>query len=207
MEETFKLYEEKIKRETEIKDQITKTIEPLNEIIKQCDIKIQKIHLSSDKKLKNVHEEILILISPTKEIFKKILSIIPKDEYFKYHSNYLSSKLISFISFLTVSFWLKEKELINFEEIKKIFEIKIQIEEYLNGTMNIFFELSRFSINLVIQGDYETPKEIDSFLKEFYQGLKQMNFKNDSLRKKFDSAKYEIKKVEQVIYDLTLRSK
>eukprot|EP01080_Neovahlkampfia_damariscottae_P008973 gene8973-922_t len=207
MEETFKLYEEKIKREAEIKEQIITTLEPLNEIIKSCDIKIQKIHLSSEKKTKEIHQEIINLISPTKDIFKKVLEIIPKEEYYKYHGNYLSTKLISLISFLTVSFWLKKKELIKIDEVEKILDIKIPIEEYLNGTMNIFFELSRFSINLVIQGDYDTPKEIDSFLKEFYQGLKQMNFKNDSLRKKFDSAKYEIKKVEQVIYDLSLRAK
>jgi predicted translin family RNA/ssDNA-binding protein len=204
MEETFKLYEEKVKKETKIKDSISNDLEPLHDIIKNCDIKLQRIHFSTEKKIKELYGEILELISPCKEIFKKIMETIPKGEYHRYHY-LLSSKLISLISFLTLSFWLNTKQLIKMDEIEKILEIEIPIEEYLNGTMNIFFELSRFSVNLVIQGDYETPKEIDSFLKEFYQGLKQMNFKNDGLRKKFDSSKYEIKKVEQVIYDLSLR--
>jgi predicted translin family RNA/ssDNA-binding protein len=204
MEETFKLYEEKVKKETKIKDSITNDLEPLHDIIKNCDIKLQRIHFSTEKKIKELYGEILEMISPCKLIFKKIMETIPKGEYHRYHY-LLSSKLISLISFLSLSFWLNTKELIKMDEIEKILEIEIPVEEYLNGTMNIFFELSRFSVNLVIQGDYETPKEIDSFLKEFYQGLKQMNFKNDGLRKKFDSSKYEIKKVEQVIYDLSLR--
>jgi Translin family len=32
-----------------------------------------------------------------------------------------------------------------------------------------------------------------------------LNLKNDTLRKKFDSIKYDLKKVEEVVYDLSIR--
>lgn len=33
----------------------------------------------------------------------------------------------------------------------------------------------------------------------------QLNLRNDALRRKFDSLKYELKRCEDVVYDLTLR--
>ena len=32
-----------------------------------------------------------------------------------------------------------------------------------------------------------------------------LNLKNDNLRKKFDGIKYDLKKVEEVVYDLSIR--
>jgi len=32
-----------------------------------------------------------------------------------------------------------------------------------------------------------------------------LNLKNDNLRKRFDSIKYDLKKVEEVVYDLSIR--
>lgn len=32
-----------------------------------------------------------------------------------------------------------------------------------------------------------------------------LNLKNDSLRKRFDALKYDVKKIEEVVYDLSLR--
>lgn len=34
---------------------------------------------------------------------------------------------------------------------------------------------------------------------------RQLNLKNDNLRKKFDGIKYDLKKVEEVVYDLSIR--
>ena len=37
--------------------------------------------------------------------------------------------------------------------------------------------------------------------------VRLLNLKNDNLRKKFDSIKYDLKKVEEVVYDLSIRSR
>ena len=57
------------------------------------------------------------------------------------------------------------------------------------------------------------PCTLDSGENPFYlrstsfvaTGPRQLNLKNDNLRKKFDGIKYDLKKVEEVVYDLSIR--
>ena len=39
----------------------------------------------------------------------------------------------------------------------------------------------------------------------FRSFIRLLNLKNDTLRKKFDGIKYDLKKVEEVVYDLSIR--
>lgn len=39
----------------------------------------------------------------------------------------------------------------------------------------------------------------------FTGGFRLLNLKNDSLRKRFDALKYDVKKIEEVVYDLSIR--
>lgn len=64
---------------------------------------------------------------------------------------------------------------------------------------------SRFAINSVTNGDYNRPIEIARFINELNAGFRLLNLKNDSLRKRFDGLKYAVKKVEEVVYDLSIR--
>lgn len=36
-------------------------------------------------------------------------------------------------------------------------------------------------------------------------GFRLLNLKNDSLRKRFDALKYDVKKIEEVVYDISIR--
>lgn len=64
---------------------------------------------------------------------------------------------------------------------------------------------ARFSVNSVTEGDYSRPVEIHAFLTQLDGGFRLLNLKNDGLRKKFDALKYDMQKVEHVVYDLTIR--
>ena len=55
------------------------------------------------------------------------------------------------------------------------------------------------------QGDYERPLRISAFVGDLLTGFRLLNLKNDGLRKKFDSLKYDTKKLEEVVYDLSIR--
>ena len=68
----------------------------------------------------------------------------------------------------------------------------------------IFFQ-SRLGVNSVTAGDYSRPLRIAKFVAEMDSGFRLLNLKNDSLRKRFDALKYDLKKVEEVVYDLTIR--
>lgn len=64
---------------------------------------------------------------------------------------------------------------------------------------------SRLSVNSVTAGDYSRPLHISTFINELDSGFRLLNLKNDSLRKRYDGLKYDVKKVEEVVYDLSIR--
>jgi hypothetical protein len=74
---------------------------------------------------------------------------------------------------------------------------------------------SRLAVNAVTLGDFDAPLRISAFAKEVFTGFSmvrelllhaydvlirmdpQLNLKNDPLRRRFDSLKYDIKKIEE----------
>lgn len=61
-------------------------------------------------------------------------------------------------------------------------------------------------MNSVTLGDTELAVQISGFIKDLHGGFQMLNLKNDILRKRVDSVKYAVKKVEDVVYDLSLRN-
>ena len=82
----------------------------------------------------------------------------------------------------------------------------ITIEEYLLALTDLSQEISRVAVTSVTMGDYELPVIIQSFLRDLFTGFQMLNLKNDILRKRIDGAKYDLKRVEDVVYDLALRN-
>ena len=78
-------------------------------------------------------------------------------------------------------------------------------------------------MNSVTLGDYQRPLQISKFVKDLHAGFQILNLKNDSLRRRSDGIKYnvrfhpwasirhfieclQLKKIEDVVYDLSLRN-
>uniref|UniRef100_A0A914WUU3 Translin n=1 Tax=Plectus sambesii TaxID=2011161 RepID=A0A914WUU3_9BILA len=81
----------------------------------------------------------------------------------------------------------------------------LDLEDYLCGLLQLASELSRFAINSVAAGDNARPFQIATFLADMDAKFRLLNLKNDNLRKRFDALKYDVQKVEHVVYDLTIR--
>lgn len=56
---------------------------------------------------------------------------------------------------------------------------------------------SRLAINSVTLGNFQRPLAISRFVKELSNAFQILNLKNDNLRKRFDSIKYDVKKIEE----------
>ncbi|KAL7622915.1 Translin-1 [Parahypoxylon ruwenzoriense] len=82
----------------------------------------------------------------------------------------------------------------------------ITIEEYILALTDITEELSRLAMNSVTMGDIDLTVRISGFIKDLFAGFQLLNLKNDIVRKRVDAVKYHVKKVEDVIYDLSLRN-
>ncbi|KOS14468.1 translin [Malassezia pachydermatis] len=78
-------------------------------------------------------------------------------------------------------------------------------EDYLHGLISMVNELPRLAIHAVTHGDFDAPVRIADMVKQVHAAFQVLNLKNDALRKRFDSLKYDVKRVEEILYDIRLR--
>ncbi|KAJ8428367.1 hypothetical protein Cgig2_015885 [Carnegiea gigantea] len=81
----------------------------------------------------------------------------------------------------------------------------LDIEDYLVGICFMSNELPRYVVNRVTYGDYDCPRKVLNFLTDLHAAFRMLNLRNDFLRKKFDGMKYDLKRVEEVYYDVKIR--
>lgn len=86
----------------------------------------------------------------------------------------------------------------------ELVSVFIFANNYCNKFVLHLFQ-ARFAVNAVTNGDYNRPLQIAKFVSELNAGFRLLNLKNDTLRKRFDALKYDVKKIEEVVYDLSIR--
>lgn len=109
--------------------------------------------------------------------------------------------------------YLESQTLVSLETVNEIIgvnedgkKLNIEIETYLQGILQMINEtLVRFAVNTVCAGEYAYVQNIHAFIVNIDKGFRLLNLKNDGLRKRFDALKYDVKKVESIIYDLSIR--
>ncbi|RLE48194.1 hypothetical protein DRJ25_00485 [Candidatus Woesearchaeota archaeon] len=89
-------------------------------------------------------------------------------------------------------------------KIPTIKELKVTPEVYIAGLSDMTGELVRKAINAAINGDYKTSIKIKEFVEELYSELMLFEFKGQ-LRKKFDSIKYGLEKVEELVLQIKMK--
>ena len=102
----------------------------------------------------------------------------------------------------------------------------IDIEDYLIGQLTLASELvqhicstvvlisvlcahvtapldtlqSRLCVNAVVASDLTRPARVHAFLVQLDAGFRLLMLKNDSLRRRYDALKYDLKRVEEVTH-------
>ncbi|KAK9920947.1 hypothetical protein M0R45_029483 [Rubus argutus] len=84
-------------------------------------------------------------------------------------------------------------------------EFALDVEDYLVGICFMSNELPRYVVNQVTAGDYDCPRKVMMFLTDLHAAFRLLNLRNDFLRKKFDGMKYDLRRVEEVYYDVKIR--
>lgn len=171
--------------------------------------------------ISDAQQAIDVQISTVKEL-REVTSLVP---YYKYNSMW-TRDIQDTIFAIVLCGWLggftpkeTDKELgrlLTIEEVGDLLQVPvnlkdqdafhISIEEYLHALISLIEELARLAVNSVTLGDYERPLQISQFVKDLHAGFQILNLKNDTLRRRSDSIKYNVKKVEDVVYDLSLRN-
>eukprot|EP00158_Paraphelidium_tribonemae_P005692 Partr_v1_DN27465_c0_g1_i4_m72116 putative Translin len=128
---------------------------------------------------------------------------------YRYHHMW-SRHLQSFIYGYLLVGYLETRSLLGIEtvvgaECLSVPSKFVDPEDYLHACVSLGNELARMSVSSVIAGNFQLPVEILDFLTQLFAQFQLLNLKNDSLRRRFDSLKYDVKKVEEVVYSLKLR--
>jgi len=86
-------------------------------------------------------------------------------------------------------------------------ELGLDPEFYLMGLIDLTGELVRKAINSAIKDDYDTSVKLKGLVSDLYDELLLFDFAGGELRKKFDSIKYDLKKLDDLVLSLKLSKK
>ncbi|XP_057659785.1 translin isoform X2 [Diorhabda carinulata] len=187
---------------------IVKEIEkPLREIITI----LQVIH--HEKDVEKMHAACINARKTFEEVrqgYDSLNKLIPAGQYYRYNDHWrFATQRLCYLAGLII--FLEKGILIDKETTASILglsnqsNLHLDLEDYLMGLLNLASELSRYAVNSVTLGDYNRPIQISRFVAQLNAGFRLLNLKNDSLRKRFDGLKYDVKKIEEVVYDLSIR--
>lgn len=97
----------------------------------------------------------------------------------------------------------ENKKIPTIKNLSKI--IEIPYETYLSGMCDFTGELSKMCVLLATKNKIKKVIEIKELIEDIYGFYLQFDFRSSELRKKFDSLKYNLNKIESIIYDLSLK--
>ncbi|MFH2019983.1 MAG: hypothetical protein ABIJ34_01085 [archaeon] len=181
----------KLRKEIEKKDKLREeVIVTSRPITKNAKLAIYALHRNSMKEASD-------LIAKSK---KDILELKKIDAEASNSGSY-SAAAQEYAEAATYMYYLKEKRL------AKNDEIGVDIEDYLSGLSDLTGELGRRVIFSVVDEKYGEVLEIKDFVSGIYEEFLKFDFRNGELRKKNDSIKWNLKKIEEVCYDLKIRGK
>jgi len=207
----FAPFQDYITADQDIREEIRNKMKDIEKPLREIVITLQVIHSEINSEI--VHNAILKarqLFETVRQGFDALDKIVPHGQYYRYNDHWrYTTQRLCFLAALII--FLEKGTLldrITTAEILGVHEkqnIHLELEDYLMGLLNLASELARFAINSVTLGDYDRPLQISKFVAELNAGFRLLNLKNDSLRKRFDALKYDVKKIEEVVYDLSIR--
>lgn len=90
------------------------------------------------------------------------------------------------------------------KKIDQIKGIKIDNESYLGGISDVTGELIRLAVNRVAEGKAEEVEKIKKLINDIMSEMVEFDF-TGYLRTKYDQARGNLKKIEQIDYEIKLR--
>ena len=183
IEKDFEEMRKKLKKEYDIREEI---INKSRDILRYSKSSIYSTHRNELKDAKKLIKQSEKLIN---ELSKKI-KIENKNNMF----NSALQEYVEAICFLNV---VENKKLIG------INKLGVGVEDYLMGISDLTGELGRRAVLLAIKKDKKGVKEIYDLVDYIFGEMMKFNIRNSELRRKFDAIKWNLKKIEELRYDLS----
>ncbi|MBT4539974.1 hypothetical protein HOC35_00525 [Candidatus Woesearchaeota archaeon] len=182
----------KIKQElVEFDKQRENTIFLARIILKASKSAIYSTHRADFKKAKKQLDEAESNIKKTEKLIKKIPKLRSVGIYSNALEEYVEAKC--FYGFV------KDKKL------PKASQLPVTSEEYLLGLCDFTGEMGRVAVILATNKKFKQVKQIKDVVEEIFGFFSSIDLRNGELRKKSDSIKWNLKKIEEVLYDISMK--
>ncbi|XP_067843161.1 translin isoform X1 [Heptranchias perlo] len=209
----FSVIQTSLAADQDVREEIRKVVQALEQTAREILTLLQTVHQTSGfKDIPNKCQKAREHFDTVKTHLAELKTKFPADQYYRFneHWRFVLQRLVFLAAFVV---YLESETLVTREAVAGILGVEVHrdkgfhldIEDYLSGLLILANELSRLALNSVTAGDYSRPLRISSFINELDSGFRLLNLKNDSLRKRYDGLKYDVKKIEEVVYDLSIR--
>ncbi|KAI0917047.1 hypothetical protein AcW1_007658 [Taiwanofungus camphoratus] len=173
---------------------------------------LNKIHSTPTDQIAALIESVQPTLSSCRETTAALAELTPPNQFWRWKDMWSTSLRKAVFSAALIEY-LRSGVLLSLSQASEMLGIEddwhdrfvLTAEDYLHALISLVNELSRLAVNAVTLGDYEQPIKISIFVKDLFAGFSMLNLKNDTLRRRYDSLKYDIKKIEEVVYDVSLR--
>ncbi|KAF2074316.1 hypothetical protein CYY_004376 [Polysphondylium violaceum] len=209
-ESVFQKFTVELEQDYETRQNIKNIVTLIDQTERKVNLLVQSYHQANSSVS---FTQVVGELQPIKNHFNDLKALIKPLLCYKYRDHWKSH--MSTLSFCVLfSNWVDNKTLLKLEEVQAIFGLEpcapgvltIELEDYLLALCNMTNELSRYCVNCVIKEDYQTPGKISTFVSDIFSGFRLLNLKNDIIRKRYDSMKYDLKRIEEVVYDISVRN-
>ena len=150
----------------------------------------QVIYSVHREEMKEASDSVAVLKKAKEELDK----IASSHEYLFYEGSY-SEAMQEYVEALAYYGFVKDKK------IPTIGSLKVNEEDYLMGISDLTGELARKAVTIAHKDDKEVEK-IKEIVEELFGEFIKFDLRNGELRKKADSIKWNLKKLEEVMYDI-----
>jgi translin len=185
-------FEEIRKELEEYDDKREELIKSTRDIIKLSKHIIYSIHRNE---LKIAEQNIKVI----KDLISKLSSKVKKDP--KLDIGSFKAAVQEYVEAVCYFHYVKNKKLLSHRELG------VESEYYLLGVCDLTGELVRNAVNAGIKGETKSVIEIKDFVDEIYDELMQFDLRNSELRKKVDQVKWDLKKLDDLVFTLKVKKR
>ncbi|KAH9950534.1 Translin [Amylocystis lapponica] len=210
--ENLEFINQLLDKDVELREKIKEQVVEFDKKTRTLSGMLNKIHSTPSEQMAVLLDSVRPTLEGCRETTAALAVLIPANQFWRWKDMWCNS-LRSAVYAATLMEYLKSGTLLTLPTVNEVLGIKdewkdrftLTAEDYLHGLITLVNELSRLAVNAVTLGDFEAPIKISVFVKDLFAGFAMLNLKNDLLRRRYDSLKYDIKKIEEVVYDVSLR--
>ncbi|CAL1399283.1 unnamed protein product [Linum trigynum] len=210
LESQFKGFRSQLEESGSLRDRIRTVVSDIESTTRVMQANLLLVHQS--RPVQDILEEAKAQIVKLGDLYKQLAEIVREvpGQYYRYHGDW-RSETQSVVSLLAFMHWLETGNLLMHSEAEEKLELNgsefgLDVEDYLVGICFMSNEMPRYVVNQVTAGNYDCPRKVMKFLTDLHAAFRMLNLRNDFLRKKFDGMKYDLRRVEEVYYDVKIRA-